>query len=252
MADSNDIYDYVLRLADNCLILGQRLAEWCGHGPVLEQDIALTNISLDLIGQARNYYQYASTWTKGEKTEDDIAFLRTDRQYKNLLLVEQPNHDFAHTIIRQYLFDAFHHELLQQLTQSQDETIASIAQKSIKEVRYHKRWSSQWVLRLGDGTDESHQKTQTALDYLWPYAFEGLQPDALDHRMVQESIGVDLPQIATPIKQEIIKHLQEATLTIPSNEWSQSGGKEGIHSEHLGYILAEMQYLQRAYPGAQW
>lgn len=251
MKDQNT-YNYVLRLADNCLILGQRLAEWCGHGPVLEQDIAMTNISLDLIGQARNYYQYASELTEGKNSEDEIAFLRNDRAYKNLLLVEQPNHDFAYTIMRQYIFDVFHFHLLNELVSSKDESIASIAQKSIKEVSYHKRWSGQWVLRLGDGTDESQAKMQTALDHFWSYAFESITADELDQQMVQNGIGADLAKIAEPIKKEIEVHLREATLTVPENSWNQTGGKSGVHSEHLGYLLAEMQHLQRAYPGAEW
>ena len=252
MAEQKDTYQYVLRLADNCLILGQRLAEWCGHGPVLEQDIAMTNISLDLIGQARNYYQYAAELTNGEKSEDDIAFLRNDREYCNVLLVEQPNTDFAYTIMRQYFFDVFHFHLLNELASSQDENIASITQKSIKEVTYHKRWSSQWVLRLGDGTDESHEKMQTALDHFWAYAFESVTPDEFDKQMADNRIGADLDKIAETVRKEITEHLREATLSIPGASWNQTGGKSGIHSEHLGYLLAEMQHLQRAFPGAEW
>lgn len=252
MAEQKDTYEYVLRLADNCLILGQRLAEWCGHGPVLEQDIAMTNISLDLIGQARNYYQYAAELTGAEKSEDDIAFLRSDREYKNLLLVEQPNNDFAHTIVRQYLFDVFHFYQLNELAKSQDVNISSIAQKSIKEVSYHKRWSSQWILRLGDGTKESQAKMQVALDHFWSYAFESITPDELDQKMAGQGIGANLDQLAVSIKKEITEHLTEATLKVPESTWNQTGGKNGVHSEHLGFLLAEMQHLQRAYPGAEW
>ena len=252
MVEQKDTYNYVLRLADNCLILGQRLAEWCGHGPVIEQDIAMTNISLDLIGQARNYYQYAAELTGGKMSEDDIAFLRNDRAYCNLLLVEQPNNDFAYTIIRQYLFDVFHFHLLNELVNSQDESIAGIAQKSIKEVTYHKRWSGQWVLRLGDGTEESHTKMQTALDHFWDYAFESIIPDTLDQKMANEGIGADLKKISAPMRKEIEEHLKEATLLIPEANWNQTGGKTGMHSEHLGFLLAEMQHLQRAFPGAEW
>lgn len=252
MSEQKEIYNYVLRLADNCLILGQRLAEWCGHGPVLEQDIAMTNISLDLIGQARNYYQYAAELTGDEKSEDEVAFLRSDREYKNLLLVEQPNNDFAYTVLRQYLFDVFHFHLLNELAASKDESIASIAQKSIKEVTYHKRWSGQWILRLGDGTEESHEKMQAALDHYWSYAFECITADELDTNMSTQGIGADLGKIAEPVRKEITSHLQEATLSIPGSSWNQTGGKNGMHSEHLGYILAEMQHLQRAFPGAEW
>lgn len=252
MTVQNNTYEYVLRLADNCLILGQRLAEWCGHGPVLEQDIAMTNISLDLIGQARNYYQYAAELAEGNKSEDDIAYLRSDRDFRNLLLVEQPNNDFAYTVVRQYLFDVFHHQLLNQLAGSKDENIASIAQKSIKEVAYHKRWSGQWVLRLGDGTEESHQRIQDALDHFWSYAFEALIPDDLDSQMSSTGVGADLLKMEDTVKKEIVAHLKEATLIIPDSNWNHTGGKNGMHSEHLGYILAEMQHLQRAYPGVEW
>lgn len=252
MANQKNKYDYVLRLADNCLILGQRLAEWCGHGPVLEQDIAMTNISLDLVGQARNYYEYAAKLANNNQSEDDIAFLRTERDYRNLLLVEQPNGNFGDTVIRQYLFDVFHLALLNELQHSNDDSIAAIAQKSIKEVAYHKRWSSQWVLRLGDGTDESHQKIQQSLDDFWIYAFESLEADDLDHQMASDGIGVDLGKIADAVKKEVTEHIQDATLKVPESTFMQSGGKKGFHSEYLGHLLSDMQYLQRAYPGADW
>jgi ring-1,2-phenylacetyl-CoA epoxidase subunit PaaC len=249
---NDDLYQYVLRLADNCLILGQRLAEYCGHGPILEQDIAMTNISLDLVGQARYYYQYASELTGGEKSEDDIAFLRLEKEYRNLLLVEQPNGDFAHTILRQYLFDVYHYHLLQELQHSSDKQLAAIAQKSMKEVSYHKRWSSQWVLRLGDGTEESHQRMNDALSDLWMFAFESIAVDSLDDKMLHAQIGADHVKIAEAMTKEIEALFHEATLTIPSDRWAQTGGRNGIHSEHMGYILSEMQYLQRAYPGSEW
>lgn len=250
--DKKDIYNYILRLSDNCLILGQRLAEWCGHGPVLEQDIAMTNISLDLIGQARNYYQYASELAGKGKSEDDIAFLRVEKDYFNLLLVEQPNGNFANTVIRQYIFDVFHYALLQQLSHSNDEQLAAIAEKSLKEVAYHKRWSSQWILRLGDGTEESHEKLQDALEEIWPFAFEGLKPDELDQSMASAGIGVDLEKIAPSVRNEVVEHLKEATLKVPESDWSHSGGKAGRHTEYLGHILSEMQYMQRAYPNSEW
>lgn len=250
--DNKEIYNYILRLSDNCLILGQRLAEWCGHGPVLEQDIAMTNISLDLIGQARNYYQYASELAEEGKSEDDIAFLRVEKDYFNLLLVEQPNGNFANTVIRQYLFDVFHYAMLEELSHSGDEQLAAIAQKSLKEVAYHKRWSSQWVLRLGDGTEESHAKMQEALEEAWPFAFEGLIPDELDQSMLNAGIGVNLEKIAPSVKKEVDELLKEATLTVPESDWSHSGGKTGRHTENLGHILAEMQYMQRAYPNSEW
>lgn len=249
---NDDLYQYVLRLADNCLILGQRLAEYCGHGPILEQDIAMTNISLDLVGQARYYYQYASELTGGEKSEDDIAFLRLEKEYRNLLLVEQPNGDFAHTILRQYLFDVYHFHLLQELQHSSDKQLAAIAQKSMKEVSYHKRWSSQWVLRLGDGTEESHQRMNDALSDLWMFAFESIAVDSLDDKMLHAQIGADHVKIAEAMTKEIESLFNEATLDVPHDKWAQTGGRNGIHSEHMGYILSEMQYLQRAYPGSEW
>lgn len=252
MTEARQKYQYTLRQADNCLILGQRLAEWCGHGPVLEQDIALTNISLDLIGQARNYYQYATQIDNSGKSEDDIAFLRDSLDYYNLLLLEQPNGDFAHTIVRQYLFDVYHFHFLNLLCASTDEQLAAIAQKSIKEVGYHRRWSSQWVLRLGDGTSESHSRMQLALDTLWKYAFEALEQDNLDIHLAQAGIGVDISKINMTCRQEIEGHLVKATLQVPEAGRPQLGGKAGRHTEHLGYILAEMQYMQRTYPSSKW
>lgn len=252
MTKAQQLYNYTLRQGDNCLILGQRLAEWCGHGPVLEQDIALTNISLDLIGQARNYYQYAAQMNGEGKNEDDLAFLRDSLDYYNLLLVEQPNGDFAHTITRQYLFDVFHFHFLSQLCSSKDEQLSAIAHKSIKEVGYHRRWSSQWVLRLGDGTNKSHSRMQVALESLWKYAFEALEPDDLDLQMSQAGLGVNLDKIKMVCRQEVLDHLEKATLQIPQPGSGQVGGKTGKHTEHLGYILAEMQYMQRTYPGAKW
>lgn len=252
MTKESKLYEYVLRMADNCLILGQRLAEWCGHGPVLEQDIAMTNISLDLIGQARNYYQYAAEIKGGNTTEDDIAYLRDDLEYRNLLLLEQPNSDFAQTVIRQFIFDTFHLAFLDKMTKSTDAKLTSITQKSIKEVTYHLRWSSQWILRLGDGTEESHHKTQNALNDLWMYAFESVEADDLDKEMAAESIGVNLEEIKDQVYHDIVSTLKEATLDIPESSFVQKGGKQGIHTEYLGYILAEMQHLQRTHPGAKW
>lgn len=252
MENDKELYEYVLRIADNCLILGQRLAEWCGHGPILEQDIAMTNISLDLIGQSRNYYQYAAEIAGEGKNEDDVAFLRDGMEFRNLLLLEQPNGDFAQTVLRQFFFDSFHLPFLKKMVNSKDERLASIAEKSIKEVTYHLRWSEQWVLRLGDGTEESHQRIASALDNLWMYAHESVEMDSLDTKMYDTGIGVNLGEIKDDFTRNIQDTLERATLNVPDSAFVQTGGKEGRHTEHLGYILAEMQHMQRAHPGAKW
>lgn len=245
-------FDYVLQQADNSLVLGQRLAEWCGHGPVLEQDIAMTNISLDLIGQARLLYQYAAELQGEGKSEDDLAYLRDAWDYKNVLLVEQPNGDFAHTIFRQFLYDTFSSLFYESLMQSSDERLQSIAAKSHKESLYHVKWSADWVLRLGDGTEESHQKMQDAVNVLWNYKDEIVTPSETDQKAFEENWGVDLSQIKVRRDDHIRNVVTEATLEIPDNAYSHTGGKEGRHSEHLGYILADLQFLQRAYPGLEW
>ncbi|HFA50849.1 MAG TPA: phenylacetate-CoA oxygenase subunit PaaI [Bacteroidetes bacterium] len=252
----NKLYNYLLLLGDNAMIIGHRLSELCGHGPSLETDIALTNISLDMFGQVRNYFQYAAE-IKGDEThmgesEDDIAFLRYEHEYKNALLVEQKNVDFAHVIARQYFFDAYHILLLKQLCNSKDGQIAAIANKSLKEVKYHHRFSSEWVKRLGDGTDISHQKMQAAVDYLYPYLNELTEETELEKEMKEAGIGADLNKINKQYFANIEALLKEATLEIPENIFSQSGGKKGVHSEHLGFILADLQYMQRAYPDMAW
>lgn len=243
---------YVLGIADNALILGQRLGELCGHGPSLETDIALTNISLDLLGQTRSYFQYVAKLQGGEATEDTVAFLRSEREYRNVLLVEQPNTDFAYTIGKQFLFDSFHLLILKELQNSKDHTLAAIAKKSIKEVSYHVRFSSDWVKRLGDGTPESRLKMQTAIDDLWIYTDELFHLTEADQAMVAEGIGVDVNSLKELYFQNVSTVLSEATLDTPELEYFQKGGKLGIHSEHMGYILAEMQYMQRAYPNMNW
>ncbi len=246
------LVSYILGIADNSLILGQRLGELCGHGPSIETDIALTNISLDLLGQTRSYFQYAAKLQGNEATEDTIAFLRTEREYKNVLLVEQPNADFAYIMGRQFLFDHFHLLLLQELQNSKDETLVAIAKKSIKEVSYHTRFSADWIRRLGDGTPESRQKMQTAIDDLWSYTDELFHQTEADIVMIQEGIGVDVKPLKNAYYNNINAILSEATLEIPQMEYFQKGGKEGIHSEYMGYLLAEMQYMQRAYPNMNW
>lgn len=246
------MFQYLLRLGDNTLILAQRLGEWCGHGPVLEQDIALTNIALDLLGQTRMYLSYAGELEGKGRSEDDLAYFRDTHQFFNCLLVEQPNGDWAHTIVRQFFFDAYHFHLLQGLRQSSDGRLAEIAEKALKEATYHLRFSSEWIVRLGDGTELSHQKMQTAVNNLWMFSGELCTPDALDLEMAQQGIAPDLNAIKPAWDKKVAKTLQEATLTMPSNHWMQSGGKQGRHTEHLGFLLAEMQYLQRAYPGQVW
>jgi len=247
-----NLIQYIYGIADNSLILGQRLGELCGHGPSLETDIALTNISLDLFGQVRSYFQYAAKIQGNDTTEDTIAFLRKEREYKNVLLVEQPNTDFAYSITRQFLFDMFHIELLNELQNSKDETLAAIAKKSIKEVSYHVRFSSDWMRRLGDGTEESNQRVQAAVNDLWVFTDELFHQTDADKAMVLEGIGVDVTQLKLSYYQKVSAVLEEATIEVPKIEYFQKGGKQGIHSEHLGYILTEMQYMQRTYPNMNW
>lgn len=246
------LIDYTLHLADNSLILGQRNSEWCGHGPVLEQDIAITNISLDLIGQARNFYQYAATLIGNGATEDSLAYLRKEREFKNCLLVEQPNADWAQTIFRQFLFSQYQYLLFQQLQSSDDEQLAAIAAKSLKEVTYHLRWSSEWIIRLGDGTEESHQHMRKAIDELWRYTGELFELAGFELRSISEGTGVDSAKLKEPWLDKVKEIFAEATLPVPEKTFMQTGGKEGKHTEHLGYILTELQYMQRAYPGCEW
>jgi len=239
--------DYLLHLADNALILGQRNAEWCGHGPVLEQDIAISNISLDLIGQARSFYQYAAELNGNGATEDTLAYHRNERQFKNCLLVEQPKGDWAYTTLRQFLFSSYQQVLFQTLCKHSDERIAAIAEKTLKEINYHVRWSSEWVIRLGDGTEESQRRLLHAIDSSWPFTGELFEPAAYE-----TEAGVDLISLRAPWEQLIDNCFAEAGMSRPVNVFPHSGGKKGIHSEHLGFILAEMQYLQRSYPGCEW
>ncbi|HEX4875448.1 MAG TPA: 1,2-phenylacetyl-CoA epoxidase subunit PaaC [Chitinophagaceae bacterium] len=244
--------DYILHLADDALILGQRNSEWCGHGPILEQDIAITNISLDLIGQARSLYQYAAQLKADGSTEDSLAYLRTEREFKNCLLVEQPNGDpitigWAQTILRQFLFSAYQYYLYQYLQSNSDATIAAIAEKSIKEVSYHLRWSSEWVIRLGDGTEESHNRIIKALEELWRYTGELFIPAPYE-----QELGIDVTSLKNDWYDKVRTVFEQATMSVPENVYMQTGGKTGTHTEHLGYILADLQYMQRAFPGCEW
>jgi ring-1,2-phenylacetyl-CoA epoxidase subunit PaaC len=246
-------FEYLLRLGDNALILGHRLSEWCGHGPILEQDIAITNIALDQVGQARSLLQYAGKVEGKGRNEDDLAYQRDVMEFRNVLLVEQPNEDFAYTIVRQFLFDAFNYLLYQGLTKSADEQIRAIAEKSLKEITYHLRYSSEWMIRLGDGTEASHSKMQQALNDLFIYSGELLQPDEVDQQLLQAGIAPSLNAMKPAYDQKVADILQEATLQQPEPKYMQSGGKDGsMHTEHLGFILAELQFVQRAYPNMEW
>jgi ring-1,2-phenylacetyl-CoA epoxidase subunit PaaC len=249
---SNHLINYTLLLADTNLILAQRNAEWCGHGPILEQDIAITNISLDLLGQARNFYQYAAKLIGEPATEDSLAYLRREREYKNLLLVEQPNGDWAQTVLRQYLFSQFYFLLCRQLQQSNDEQLAAITEKALKEVTYHVRWSSEWVVRLGAGTEESHSRMLKAINELWSYTGEMFIPAEYEIQVTSLGIGTDPGLLKNEWLSEVSKVFEEATLPIPANVFMQGGGKDGIHTEYLGYILTELQYMQRTYPNSEW
>ena len=240
----NTLIDHTLHLADNSLILGQRNAEWCGHGPVLEQDIAITNISLDLIGQARNFYQYAASLIANGVTEDSLAYLRKEREFKNCLLVEQSNGDWAQTMLRQYLFSQFQYLLYQQMQQNSDEQLAAIATKALKEVAYHLRWSREWVIRLGDGTEESNERIKNALADLWAFTGEIFISASYEE--------IDMASIKEEWQQKVVAVFEEATLEVPKTTWSQSGGKEGRHTEYMGYLLTELQYMQRTYPNMTW
>jgi len=244
--------EYVLRLADNALILGQRLSEWTGHAPVLEEELALANMALDLIGQSRLLLSHAGRLEGAGRDEDHLAFLRTDQQYRNLTLVELPNGDFGRTVVRNFLFSAFQEPLWEALRSSLDADLAAIAEKSLKEARYHARHSAEWVVRLGDGTDESHARSQSALDYLWPYTTEFFTEDSVDTEVAAAGLGVGCAALRLRWEAAVHPVLMEATLAVPAPTAFRSRGKIGTHSEHLGHILAEMQHLQRAHPGAHW
>lgn len=249
---NEQLFQYVLHLADNAMIIGHRNSEWCGHGPVLEQDIAITNIALDHLGQARNFYQYAALLKGNGATEDSLAYLRPEREYLNCLLTEQPNGDWAQTILRQFFFSAYQSPLYKELMNSTDHQIAAISNKSSKEVTYHLRWSSEWVIRLGDGTPESYQRITAAIDALWPYTGELFIPSDEESAMQIEKIGADLKTVQASWENNVKEIFQEAGLAIPTERFAQKGGKHGIHTENMGYILAELQYMQRAYPDSQW
>jgi len=273
----NNLIQYTLHLADNALILAQRNSEWCAHGPILEQDIAITNITLDLIGQSRNFYQYAAQLINentlassprpngsslsgpeqaygqaleragGEATEDSLAYLRTEKEFKNCLLVELPNGDWGQTTLRLFFISVYQYLLYEQLKENKDAQLSAIAAKAIKEVTYHVKWSGEWVIRLGDGTGVSHQRMIKAIDYLWMYTGELFQP-----AYFEQDAGINILLLKDQWMQKIKEIFEEATLKMPGEVFMQSGGKEGNHTEHMGFILTELQYLQRTYPGAEW
>jgi ring-1,2-phenylacetyl-CoA epoxidase subunit PaaC len=254
--DPTLVFEYLLRLGDSPLILAQRLGEWVGHGPVLEEDIAQTNVGLDLLGQARLWLSYAgeveARFAPPGRSEDELAFLRDSGEFRNLLLVEQPNGNFADTTARQFLFDAWHLPFLRALARSRDARIAGIAAKAAKEVAYHVERSGDWVVRLGDGTDESHAKMQAAIDDLWMYTGEMFTADPIELALIDAGIAADVRALEAPWRTHVEEVLREATLTVPGATFMQQGGKRGVHTEHLGHLLSEMQVLARSHPGARW
>ena len=243
---------YVLRRADDALILGHRLSEWCGHAPALEEDMALANMGLDLLGQARELYSYAAKVEGGSNDEDKFAYLRDVRQYRNLLLLEQPNGDFARTMARQFFYSAFADLYWRAMMKSGDATLAAIAAKSEKESAYHVRHSSEWMVRLGDGTAESHQRAQTAIDDLWAFTGEMFEVDGSERALIGSGIAVDPASLRPQWLKTVSGVVNEATLNLPKSDWMQQGGRSGRHSEHLGHLLSELQSMQRTFPGATW
>lgn len=248
----NKLFTYLLMLGDNSMILAHRLSELCGHGPALETDIALTNISLDLFGQVRGFFQYAAELKGADSTEDSIAFLRQGREHYNCILLEQPNVDFAHVIARQFFFDVFQQLQLEQLVESTDSQIAAIATKSLKETKYHLRFSREWVKRLGDGTDESQIKMQAAADALYPFIGEFFVESEIEKEMKEKGIGADLAKIKIGFDEIVSETFAEAKINLPESKMRMAKGKEGIHTEQLDYILTELQYMQRVYPNMEW
>ncbi len=252
------LINYLLHLADTALIFTQRNSEWCGHGPVLEQDIAITNISLDQLGQSRNIYQYAAELINQSAghplkpaTEDSLAYMRSEREYKNLLLAELPRGDWAQTVLKEFFYSVYQYLLFERLQKSTDSQVAAIAVKSLKEVTYHLRWSSEWVIRLGDGTEESHQRMLNALEEVWPYTGEMFMP--AEYELATGDAGIDPSTLKKDWKNKVNEVFAEATLAVPAdNIFMHSGGKNGLHTEHMGYLLSDLQYMQRAYPNASW
>ncbi len=251
-ANKTTLVNYCIALGDDSLTLGHRLSEWSSNAPLLEEELALTNVALDFIGRARMFYGYAAALEGEDRSEDDIAYLRDCREYRNLLINELPNGDFALTMARQLLVDAYDLGFFTELAQSSDANLVAIAAKSIKECRYHLRRSKQWVKRLGDGTTESHQRVQDACNQLWGYCHEMFEMPEPEQQLLAAGIAVDRRALKRNWESVVHSVLKEATVDIPNDGWAISGGRDGVHTEHLGYLLAELQFLQRAYPGQQW
>ncbi|HET6527865.1 MAG TPA: 1,2-phenylacetyl-CoA epoxidase subunit PaaC [Balneolaceae bacterium] len=247
------LFEYLIRLADDRLILGHRLSEWCGHGPILEEDIALSNIALDYIGHAASLYEYAAEIEGKDRHRDDIVYFRNDVEYKNLKITELPVGDYGFTIARQFLFSAYSYFLYEKLSAVDDEQLRGMIEKHLKEIKYHLRHSREWVLRLGDGTDESHERIQKAFDELWTYTGEFFYMDEVDELLSSEGLAADTKEFQSEWKKLITETLEEATLDAPNfNQFMATGGRKGLHTEHLGPLLAEMQHLRRSYPDANW
>ncbi len=252
MANNGALFQYSLRLADNANVLGHRLCEWCGKAPMLEEDMALSNLGLDLIGQARSLYSYAATVEGAGQSEDDLAYLRDANKYANVLLAEVPNGDFGVTMLRHLLFSAFYAPFFVAMKHSSDETLAAIAAKAEREMAYHLRHSAEWVIRLGDGTEESAKRMQDAVKVLWPYTGELFEIDAVEEALIASGVAIDPESLRAEWRSTIESVFERAQLEVPQGMWMQTGGRSGTHTEHLGFMLAEMQFLQRSYPGAQW
>jgi ring-1,2-phenylacetyl-CoA epoxidase subunit PaaC len=244
--------NYTIMLADDALILGQQLSKWCSNGPVLEQDIAIINTALDHIGRARLLYQYAAQLKGGGADEDNLAYLRDAHEFRNLLLLEQPNGHWGDSIARGFLIDTYNYFLFEKLCQSTDHQLSGIAQKALKEIAYHAQWSAEWVIRLGDGTDLSHQNIQNSFDQLWMWTGELFEANPIEEQAATLGFGVEASSIRKDWDAKVNEVLSLATLKRPDDQWMQTGGRKGVHTEHLGYILAEMQFLPRAYPDAKW
>jgi ring-1,2-phenylacetyl-CoA epoxidase subunit PaaC len=252
MPDRDAFATFLLRIADDHLILGHRLSEWCGHAPMLEEDLAMPNIALDLIGQARALYQYAGEVEGKGRSEDDLAYLRREREYLNCLMVERPNGDFAHTMLRQFYFAAFMHPFWEKAAASNDETLAGIAAKAVKEVAYHIRHCGEWVIRLGDGTEESAARMRAAAEALAPYVDELFETDAVDEAVADAGIAPGAATLRAAFDATVGRVFAAAFLEMPAVAWPQTGGRSGRHGEAMGYLLADLQYMQRTYPGAAW
>ena len=252
IANESPLFQYLIQLGDDALILSHRLSEWCGHGPVLEQDIALTNIALDILGQSRLWYQYAAEQTTAELDEDKLAYFRSDTEYRNVILVEQPNGDWGQTVARQFLHDNFKLLLFKELAKSSQPVVAEIAHKCQIETTYHVKWANEWLVRLGDGTVESNKRVQEGLNKMWRFHLELIQPSGVDLEMHGLGIAPDLNELKDQYAFNLEQIIKRANLQIPKSQNIITGGKKGIHSEHLGFILAEMQHLQRSYPGQNW